>query len=136
MAEGEAGGSDAQLKEILREAPGAAERPAGSGPYPFIVVDTGNDGLFARTTNVIEGVRVGNTANRELVWANCVARSAFTPSDVTGETNVGPLWVEVRWKHLDGGQTRGLSEPDQTQTAWMYRGTLEPVGHNGDLPQC
>lgn len=135
-AEKAAGSDDAELRKQLRAAPGATKPPTGSPPYPFVVVDTGELGLFARTTNVVNGVRVGNTGNHELVWANCVASSDFTPSDVSGETNVGPLWVQVRWKHLDGGQTRGLSEPNETQSAWMYRGTLEPVGHNGDIPDC
>lgn len=135
-AEGKAGDSDAKLKKSLRGAPGATEPPGEPGPYPFTVVDTANLGLFARTTNVVNGVRVGNTGNRELVWANCVAQSDFTPSDVSGENNVGPQWVQVRWKHLGSGQTRGLSEPNETQTAWMYRGALEPVGHNGEIPGC
>lgn len=131
-----AGGDDAEFKKKLRAASGAADSPNESAPYPFVVVDTGELGLFARTTNVMNGVRVGNAGNRALVWANCVEQSDFTPSDVTGENNVGPQWVQVRWKHLDSGQTRGLSEPDETQTAWMYRGALEPVGHNGDIPRC
>lgn len=135
-AESVAGSDDTELRKQLRAAPGAAQRPTGSRPYPFIVVDTGELGLFARTTNVVNGVRVGNTANHELVWANCMATSDFTPSDVSGANNVGPKWVQVRWKHLAGGQVRGLSEPNETQTAWMYRGDLEPVGHNGDIPAC
>jgi hypothetical protein len=131
-----AGGDDTALKNQLRSAPGAKNPPTGEGPYPFVVVDTGELGLFARTSNVVNGVRVGNTGNQELVWANCLEQSDFTPSDVSGENNVGPLWVQVRWKHLANGQTRGLSEPNETQTAWMYRGALEPVGHNGDIPHC
>jgi hypothetical protein len=131
-----AGSDDAEFKKQLGAAPRATEPLTRSAPYPFVVVDTGDLGLFARTTNVMNGVRVGNAGNRSLVWANCVEQSDFTPSDVTGENNVGPQWVQVRWKHLDGGQTRGLSEPDETQTAWMYRGDLAPVGHNGDVPRC
>jgi hypothetical protein len=135
-AEDVAGSDDSKLRKQLRAAPGATQPPDDPRPYPFLVVDTGDLGLFARTTNVVNGVRVGSTGNHELVWANCVTRSDFTPSDVSGETDVGPLWVQVRWKHLDSGQTRGLSEPNETQTAWMYRGALEPVGHNGDIPAC
>jgi hypothetical protein len=131
-----AGGDDAELKNQLRGAPGATEPAEDPGPYPFIVVDTGEFGLLARTTNELNGVRVGNAGNRSLVWVNCIEQSDFTPSDVTGENNVGPQWVQVRWKHRDSGQTRGLSEPNETQTAWMYRGALEPVGHNGDIPRC
>jgi hypothetical protein len=131
-----AGNDDVEFKKNLRAAPDAAKPPEGSGPYPFVVVDTEELGLFARTTNTMNGVRVGNAGNRALVWANCLTRSDFTPSGVTGENNVGPLWVQVRWKHLEGGQVRGLSEPNENQTAWMYRGGLEPVGHNGDIPRC
>ncbi|HEX6361000.1 hypothetical protein [Actinophytocola sp.] len=135
-AESVAGSNDTEMRKQLRAAPDATKPPTGSGPYPFLVVDTGDLGLFARTSNVVNGVRVGNSGNHELVWADCMEQSDFTPSDVSGETNVGPLWVQVRWKHLDGGQVRGLSEPNETQTAWMYRGDLEPVGHNGDIPTC
>lgn len=131
-----AGTNDAVFKNNLRAAPDAVKPPEGSGPYPFAVVDTEELGLFARTTNAMSGVRVGNAGNRALVWANCLTRSDFTPSGVTGENNVGPLWVQVRWKHLEGGQVRGLSEPNENQIAWMYRGDLEPVGHNGDIPRC
>jgi hypothetical protein len=132
----DAAGDDTELREELRADPGAGEPPSGKGPYPFLVVDTGDLGLYARTGNEVQAARVGNTANHALVWADCATRSDFTPGDVSGETDVGPLWVEVRWKHLDGGQSRGLSEPDESQRAWMYRGALEPVGHNGDLPEC
>jgi hypothetical protein len=128
------GGDEAEFKKNLKAADGAAEPPKGSAPYPFVVIDTGELGLFARTTNVMNGVRVGNAGNRALVWANCIEQSDFTPSDVTN--NAGPQWVQVRWKHLEGGQVRGLSEPNETQAAWMYRGGLEPVGHNGDIPRC
>ncbi|GAB3464274.1 hypothetical protein GCM10027436_76210 [Actinophytocola sediminis] len=133
-ASADAGGDDAELKKNLRTVDGATQPPTESAPYPFIVVDTGELGLFARTTNVMNGVRVGNAGNRALVWADCVTQSDFTPSDVTN--NAGPQWVRVRWKHLAGGQVRGLSEPNETQTAWMYRGGLEPVGHNGAIPHC
>lgn len=135
-AESAAGSDDSEMRKQLRAAAGATQPPKGPQPYPFLVVDTGELGLFARTTNVVNGVRVGNTANHELVWANCLATSDFTPGDVSGETNVGPMWIQIRWKHLAGGQVRGLSEPNEKQTAWMYRGDLEPVGHNGDIPAC
>jgi hypothetical protein len=132
----ESSGNDTELKKRLRAAPGASQSPTGSGPWPFVVVDTADLGLFARTTNTVNGTRVGNTANHSLVWANCISESDFTPADVSGENNVGPEWVQVRWKPLASGIERGLSEPTETQTAWMYRGALEPVGHNGNIPSC
>ncbi|MBN6034197.1 hypothetical protein [Amycolatopsis sp. 195334CR] len=132
----QAGSDDTTLKKTLRAESGASAPPSGPGPYPFVVVDTVDLGLFARTANTVSAVRIGYTANRSLVWANCTARSDFTPSDVTGENNVGPIWLQVRWKHLPAGTNQGLSEPNETQTAWMYRGALEPVGHNGAIPPC
>jgi hypothetical protein len=130
------GGDDSELKKQLRAAPGATQPPNGPAPYPFVAVDTAELGLFARTTNVVKASRVGNTGNRSVVWAICMAVTDFTPPDVTGDNNMGPKWMQVHWKHLEGGINRGLSEPNEPQTAWMYRGALEPVGHNGDIPAC
>lgn len=135
-AEESSNGDDGELKKRLRAEAGASSKPAGAGPWPFVVVDTHELGLFARTTDTVAGTRVGNTANHELVWATCIAQSDFTPADVSGENNVGPKWVQVHWKHQPDGLQRGLSEPTEPQMAWMYRGALEPVGHNGDIPTC
>jgi hypothetical protein len=136
QAAADAAGDDAEFRENLSGTPGSDEPPQGSGPYPFVVIDTEDLGLFARTTNVMNGVRVGNAGNRTLIWVDCATRNGFTPSGVDTENNIGPQWVQVRWKHQEGGQFRGLSEPNETQTAWMYRGLMEPVGHNGDIPRC
>lgn len=134
-AEAEAGEDDTELRRLLGDATGASEPPDGSGPFPYLVVDTGELGLFARTTNVISADRVGFAGNRSMVWVDCVARSDFTP-EVSAVPDVGPRWALVRWKHRDGGQVMGLSEPNESQTAWMYLGALAPVGHNGDVPDC
>ena len=127
---------DAELKKVLRASPSAAQDPAPPGPWPFAVVDTGDLGLFARTTPDALATRVGHAANRGMVWADCQVDSEFTPPDVSGENAVGPKWVKVRWKHLPDGTNRGLSEPSHTETAFMYRGALEPVAHNGNIPPC
>lgn len=127
---------DTELRARLRGQPGASTSPNGIGPWPFVVVDTGDLGLYARTTNLAQAVRVGTAANWSTVWADCIAETGFTPPDVTGETAVGPKWLQVRWKHLSDSGARGHSEPTETQRAWMYRGATEPLQHNGDIPRC
>ncbi|WP_285499241.1 hypothetical protein [Actinokineospora sp. NBRC 105648] len=130
-----AGDDDAELKKNLRQAPGNDQPPTGSAPYPFVVVDTANLGAFARDANTVKANRIGNAGNRALVWADCLATTDYTPG-VTGDNAVGPLWLRIRWKPLPSGIDRGLSEPSEQRTAWMYRGFLEPVGHNGKIPAC
>lgn len=123
--------------ELARE---AREEPTdfGSGPWPFAVVDTLVDGadfgLFARTTNTVAGDRLGSAGNRSIVWADCVARSDYTPKVETIE-DVGPLWLHVRWTPVAPTE-RSTSEPSGTERAWMYRGGLVPIKHDGDIPSC
>ncbi|SEC98119.1 hypothetical protein SAMN04489727_5854 [Amycolatopsis tolypomycina] len=131
-----AGTDDTKFKEELKKLPGAGERPASSAPWPYAVVDTGTDGLLARDGNVAKASPVGHAANRALIWVDCIATSDFTPPMVTGENNVGPKWAKVRWRHLAQPTDRGISDPKQPQTAWMYLGALAPIGHNGQIPAC
>lgn len=113
--------------------------PTGSGPWPFVVVDTvidgKNYGLYARTTNGVQAERQGTAANHSIIWADCVATSDYTPIDVTGDNNVGPKWLRVRWNPA-GPMDRSVSEPNATKSAWMYRGATVPVEHNGEIPTC
>lgn len=131
-----AGSDDGKFRQQLSQLPDADKQPAGPGPWPFVVVDTGDLGLFARTSDTVNATRVGNAGNRSIVWVDCIAQSDFTPPDVSGVNDVGPQWVQVRWKHLPSGTDRGLSEPTEAQTAWMYRGALLPLGSNGDIRKC
>lgn len=109
--------------------------PSGQGPWAFVVVDTGTEGLVARDSNEQIGDKVGYAPDRSLVWADCVTQTDYMPQGVTGDNNVGPKWVLVHWAHVAPRQV-GTSEPNQTQHAWMYRGGLYPVGTNGNLPNC
>ncbi|GAA2996746.1 hypothetical protein [Actinokineospora diospyrosa] len=127
---------DTGVRAELRARPEANRPPAEPGPWAYAVVDTGALGLFARTTPTIEAARVGNAGNLDIVWADCVATSDFTPQALKETNNVGPKWVKAHWRHLDAGITRGLSERDQPTTAYFYLGFLEPLGHNGDIPAC
>ncbi|WP_439379377.1 hypothetical protein [Amycolatopsis lexingtonensis] len=131
-----AGADDAKFKEELKKAPGAGEPPASVAPWPYTVVDTGTDGLLARDGNVAKASPVGHAANRALIWVDCIGTSDFTPPMVTGENNVGPKWAKVRWRHLALPTDRGISDPKESQTAWMYLGALAPIGHNGQIPAC
>lgn len=134
----EAAPTDDDLKAELAKEATAEPATIGPGPWPFMVVDTFEDGidygLYARTTNRLVGERLGTAANRTLVWVDCAAISDFTPK-VDSVTDVGPQWLQVRWKPTEPN-LRGVSEPSGTQRAWMYRGGLVPVKHNGNIPPC
>jgi hypothetical protein len=129
--------SDTEMRHLLaKRARGA---PTGDGPWPFVVVDTvvdGNDiGLFARTTSEVRAEHLGVASNHSVVWADCEATSDFMPPDVNGDTDVGPRWLSVRWKPV-APTALSVSEPNQDDHAWMYRGTLLPLDHDGHVPSC
>ncbi|MGI5504610.1 hypothetical protein [Lentzea sp. CA-135723] len=123
----------AELAKRSQKAPGV------DGPWPFVVVDTiiddRNWGLYARTTNRALAERQGTAANHSVIWADCVATSDYTPTDVTGDNNVGPKWLRVRWAPVDPTQ-RSVSEPSEERRSWMYRGAAVPLEHNGEIPEC
>lgn len=120
--------NDGEFKAKLAKEATADPAGLGPGPWPFVVVDTfidGQDwGLFARTTNREFGQRLGTAANRSMVWADCVVESDFIPPGAARENDVGPKWLLVRWKPVDPTQ-RSVSEPNETQRAWMYSGHTE-----------
>lgn len=136
----EAASTDAEFKAELAKDATADPSALGSGPWPFVVVDTfiqGQDwGLFARTSNQVHAEKLGTAANRSMIWADCIAESDFTPADVTGDNNVGPQWLRVRWTPASSPTARSVSEPTETQRAWMYRGATVPLKHNGNIPTC
>jgi hypothetical protein len=124
--------TDDELKAALaRQATGS---PSGDGPWPFIVVDTGTQGLFARTTNEVRADRVGVAANRSIVWADCVATSGFTPAQPRHD--FGPKWLRVRWKSNQPTQAFLQSDPSDPKRAWMYLGYTMPYKHDGQIPPC
>lgn len=124
--------TDDQFKTELAKRSTAA--PSPDGPWAFVVIDTGDLGLFARSGNVARADRIGYAINRELVWADCVATIDFTPPEPIN--NVGPRWLKVRWKTDQPNGNHQLSDPGDTKRAWMYRGLTVPFGHNGAIPSC
>jgi hypothetical protein len=138
-AAGDSAMDDAALKVRLTKE--AKEQPVdfGSGPWPFVVVDTFNDGkdlgLFARTSNRINSDCIGTASNRTTIWADCVAVSDFMPPGVDAIDDVGPKWLLVRWKPVPP-QARSISEPSESQRAWMYLGDTVPLRHDGNIPSC
>ena len=101
-----------------------------------MVVETDDVGLYARTAGTSQGQRVGLASNRRIVWADCAVSTNFTPQGIEGDTDAGSTWVRVRWKPQEHEQDRADSEPGEAQSAWMYRGYLEPLLHNGGVPRC
>lgn len=112
--------------------------PGDKGPYEFVVVNTGAEGLHARTTNDETGQNEGFAQNHTRVFAECVTSSSFTPQGK--KTESGPVWLKVKWPWPTGqpdpsGQAH-QSSPTDHDYAWMYRGYLESRGHNGKIPSC
>lgn len=126
--------TDKTLKAELAKK--ATAPPAGAGPWPFVVVDSGIDGLYPRSTNELYADRLGIARNRSIVWAECVATSHFTPLDLDPVNNVGPRWLRVRWKTDTPSQPSFDSDPSDTKRVWMYFGFLVPLEHNGQIPAC
>ena len=119
---------DAPIKQELKSQ--ATVPPSGNGPWPFVVIDTVDPGLLVRTTNTLEGGKLGIVPDLKTVWAECEAHSGFVPHGVTNETRLaGDAWVRVRW---DGRE----STPSGVQRGWMYRGALAPYQHTGAIPTC
>jgi hypothetical protein len=135
LAEDAAASDDTRLREVLAAHPRSRTRPMGNGPWPFVVIDTGNAGLLARSTNDDTAQRVGVAPNHRIVWADCVTVSGFTPPGLDAATSAGPTWLRVRWKHQNT-LAKADSHPAEQETAWMYRGYLEPLQHNGAVPRC
>jgi hypothetical protein len=124
--------SEQELIDKLRA--GAIAAPVGAGPWPFVVVDTQREGAFARSTSEMIADRLGFAPEHSIVFAECQTRNSFTPPGV--RRNVGPVWLRVRWKNTLPSKDSFLSDPSDPYTSWMYRGYLEPFGHNGEIPQC
>ncbi|MFD9701276.1 hypothetical protein [Lentzea sp. NPDC059081] len=120
---------DAAYKKELAARSTALPRPPG--PWPYVVIDTPPPGLLVRTTNEVEGGKLGLVPNRRVVWVDCTTTSTFTPPVVTGDNNIGPRWAQVRWS-----ETTSASEAKAEKRGWMYLGGLVPFEHNGQVPGC
>ena len=133
-----ASANDDEFRQTLAKS--ATSAPTGPGPWPFVVVDTlepnGTDvGLFARTSDEVLGTRLGVALHHSIVWATCGATNDFTPIDLPDADDVGPKWLKVHWKPTTP-QANSTSEPTDQEFAWMYRGYLVPLNHNGNIPAC
>ena len=107
--------------------------PQGSGPWPFIVTDTGMLGLKIRSSGELSGRQIGSAANGETVWVDCMAMTSFTPP---GGDNVGPKWAKIRWPNRKDESSFLHSSPSDRHKGWGYSGNLVPAGHNGKIPSC
>jgi hypothetical protein len=107
----------------------------GNGPWPYIVVNTGDQGLYARSTDDIDSERLGAAANRSIVWVDCVSTSDFTPP-VADPSNVGPTWLKIRWPNDRQSSQFFSSEPTNASHAYVYSGFAIPLGHSRQIPAC
>ena len=121
--------SDTDIREALSELPENSQPPAGSGPWPFIVVDTMDGakdlGLFIRDGYTESDRRLPGSPvcpHAKVVWAECRVTDGLVADPSTA---AGGLWFKVRYPEVaDSGDY------------WSYGGFLVPVGHNGSIPEC
>lgn len=107
--------------------------PAGPGPWPFIVVRTGELGLKIRNGTGTMDQQVGGMSDNNIAWVTCKTMSDFDPEPSTG---VGPLWYGVKWPDNEPGTKFHNSEPAARYTQYAYGAYLLPLGHNGEVPEC
>lgn len=129
--------TDEQFKIALAKK--STDEPVEPGPWPYVVVDTvekGLDlGLWARSTNDVKGDHVGIALNHNIVWADCVAASSYSPVEGT-PNDVGPKWLRVRWPNDQLSERLMHSNPSNDKRAWMYLGYTVPMYHNGNILAC
>ncbi|MET8524518.1 hypothetical protein [Micromonospora sp. NPDC005172] len=126
--------------------PTTNQAPTGTGPWPFRTVNTWGEsgvdmGAVVRpckeqdcgcdpTVKCRLGVAKGNTT----VYARCLAHSDFT--GVPGEVQ-DTVWFKIAWPNnkLKATQVFAPTAHDQ-YSGWVKGSTLEPEGHNGNIPVC
>lgn len=133
-----AGTTDAEFKAELAKK--STARPTEPGPWPYVVVDTVvndiNEGLWARSTNLVKGDHLGVALNHTIIWADCTTTSDYSPLPDGDANNVGPRWLFVRWNNAEVSERPMQSNPSDGKHAWMYLGYAVPMYHNGDIPEC
>ncbi len=134
--------NDTTLQTRLREHSSSKNDPIGKGPWPFVVLGTENDGLYARPVQSTEGPKsadgpeVGIALNHSIVWAECYLQNDYYPAGLDRRKNVISIWLKIHWKNQIFPKSQGISDPAEPQEAWMYRGYLEPLQQNGRIANC
>ncbi|MDY7101650.1 MAG: hypothetical protein S0880_10720 [Actinomycetota bacterium] len=123
--------SDAELEAEAYDADPQDVIPGG--PWPFIVYRTESVGLKVRSSAVKDGVTVGAIVDRGTAWVECRTTTSFNPDPALG---TGPMWYRVRWPSDEATNEYLESEPAAVHTGWIYAGYTDPVGHNGEVPEC
>jgi hypothetical protein len=125
--------------------PVTSQTPVGSGPWPFVTVNTWKDGVdqgavvrpckeqdcgCPQNVKCRLGVARGNTT----VYARCVAHSNFTGvAGVVQDT----LWFKVTWPNDKIAETQVFVPTAQDRySGWTKGSSLAPQGHNGNIPAC
>jgi hypothetical protein len=110
----------------LKELPGADSPPVGPGPFPYVILDTENLGVFVRTGPGADDRRLpGNPMAAEgvMFYADCKVVDGFE-GDRRALHDLR-TWLKIRWP-----------ERSDVADAWVYGGFSYAVGHNGDIPIC
>ena len=126
------GADDATVRKQLLDA-GRGRKPTGTGPWPFVVLDTGEVGLEVRNDPGRPGRQIGSLGARTIGWVDCQIRNDFDPG---GGSNPGPVWYRLRWPTNRQGVKFQNSQPSDTFRGWGYAGYLVPAGHDGSIPPC
>lgn len=106
--------------------------PPATGPYQYVVVDTGKLGLKVRTGPEMNDEQFGSAGNRSILWADCQLKSNFNADP---SMKVGPVWLKIHWPHTTGTQWAN-SQPKDPAQGWVFAGYAVPAGHNGTIPTC
>lgn len=120
--------TDEQIRSKAKE---YTLRPAGAGPFPYLVVDTAELGLKIRSTGGRDGRQIGSAANRSTLWVDCQLDTGFAPN------NDGvALWLRVRWPNTLETKEFYNSQVSDTHQGWAFAGYAVPAGHDGTIPAC
>jgi hypothetical protein len=125
---------DASDEEIRRTAEKFRDKaPQGTAPYPYLVVDVGDEGLMVRSTGDKTGRQTGTAAKYATIWVECRQDTGFDPG-----ANVpnGSQWLKVRWPSQEETRAFLKSQPSDPPVGWAYSGYAVPAGHNGNIPEC
>lgn len=124
--------SDQQIRDAARRF--ASEPPKPPGPYAYIVVGVGSDGLIVRTTGGKSGRQIGTAVQETAVWVDCRSDTGFDPG--AGDTEGGSVWLRIRWPSVKETTAFLKSQPSDPSVGWIYSGYVVPAGHNGQVPTC
>ena len=107
--------------------PGAQSAPTGTGPWLFVVYDTGDMGLYVRDGTENASRRVGIVQEGRAVYVDCY-KLGWDSQQVA--ENPLPAMRSDRWYKVRYPDTGDVGE------FWMDSGFLLPINHNGGVPVC